>query len=356
MIDRIREAAVRHGFQAAAVWPVSALEEELAILRGWIDRGFAASMGYLARQAASGMTLAATMPWARGGVSFLLRWDELHRGHEGPWAAFVASYARGRDYHEVVTAKLRAIAAELGFTTFQPQVDATILPERARARRAGLGWIGKNRFLTHPTLGGDVCLAELVVDSPLSSGDAQIIESPCKDCVACMAACPTGALTLQGVDAGRCLAYHTTQNKASIPIGLRGLIINLLGCDLCLRACPYGKTPGEARVGDEGFLGRLIAARDQDDFASLAGQGPLAHAGREMMVRNAVIVAANRRREDLWRGIADALCTDSAPLIRAHAAWALGILATAETRGLLTHRLGIEKHPAVGEEIASALG
>lgn len=355
MLDRIREVASRHGFQAVAFWPISPLGDELEILQQWLDRGFSGSMGYLTRQASSGMTLDTNTPWARGGVSFLVRWDELHHGSETPWDAYVASYARGLDYHRVVQDRLQAIAAEIGFSRHQVQVDATVLPERALARRAGLGWIGKNRFLTHPRLGGDVCLSELLVDQPLCSVEVEIQQAPCGDCGACMDACPTGALTPHGVDAARCLAYHTTQNRGTIPIELRGLINHILGCDLCLRACPYGKAAGEGGVSDDGFLGRLIASRDRDEFSSLAGRGPLAYVGRRTVVRSAVVVAANRQRDDLVDCIADALCTDPSPLVRAHAAWALGRFDTAVPRLLLKRRHGIEPHSAVREEIAAAL-
>jgi epoxyqueuosine reductase len=355
VIDAVREAAYRNGFQAVSVWPVGSLAHEQTLLQRWLDLGYSAGMTYLQRHAARGLDPRALFPWARAVVVLLVRWDSLHRCQEGPWADLVASYARGPDYHPVIMRKLGGIIRELRFDKAAAQVDATALPERALAHRAGLGWIGRNRFLIHPELGGDLCIAELVVDSTLQEAEPEPQIPLCGECTACIDACPTGALTREGVDARRCLSYHTTQNRGIIPLDLRESLTTLMGCDLCLQACPHGNAAVPVDAGASGFLGLLLAARTRDDFLACAGNSPVAYCKREAAVRSAAVVAATRRRDDLVQVLGEATAGDPSPLVRGHAAWALGRLGGSAARAVLARRHGTEPEPWVRSEIAAAL-
>jgi epoxyqueuosine reductase len=268
----------------------------------------------------------------------------------------VASYARGLDYHAVILERLLGLAEESGFGRFLPQVDATVLPERAIARRTGLGWIGLNRFLIHPELGGDVCIAELALDHSFSDASSEPLRPLCGDCRACIDACPTGALTVDGVDARRCLSFHTSQNRGVIPRDLRRFVTLVLGCDRCLHACPFGLAARTPETHDDTFLARLIPARTPQEFRSLARAGPLAHPGRTAVVRSACVVAAARQRDDLIPQLAEAMSTDLSPVVRGHAAWALGRFDVPRARQYLAKRSTEEPDPSVQEEIACALG
>lgn len=354
MIHDLNEAAHRCGFQAVSTWTVGPLEEEREILLRWFEQGFGGSMGYLRRHADEALFSHPRRAWIKSIVVLLVRWDELHRGAPRPWAPLAASYARGADYHRLVEDRLRRLAAEVRFSRAVPHVDATILPERAIARRAGLGWIGRNRFLINPQLGGDVCIAELAVDARLPPAEHAPPGPRCGECRGCMDACPTGALGALGVDARRCVAFHTSQNRGAIPRQVRPSLSLILGCDECLRACPFGlAAPPEP--GETTFLAALIAARTQDAFATLAGDGPLVRLARDVSIRNAVVVAGARRMENLLPELAEAAAGDSSPLVRGHAAWALGRFDSAFARRCLADCRATEPDDWVRGEIGAAL-
>ncbi len=352
-LDRVREAGLGAGFQDVGAWIPEPLAQEREILRTWLEAGFGATMTSL-RRGLQPVRSHPNLSWAKALLVFVVRWDHLHAGCAPRWAAWAASYARGPDYHRTVAEKLARVASELGFRRSSAHVDATPLPERAIARRAGLGWLGRNRFLIHPHLGGDVCLAELAVDEPISFGEGDPIEAPCGECAACIDACPTGALTADGVDARRCVAYHTSRSRRTIPHDLRPSVTLVVGCDACLRACPYGKACGES-TQEERFLEELITARTLQAFDRVAAGTVLAHLGRAPTVRNAVVVAGARRLDPLVRAVEDALANDPSPLVRAHAAWALGRLPSRRARRVLDSRVGTDPDPTVREELRWAL-
>ena len=270
----------------------------------------------------------------------------------------VARYALGRDYHNVLGSKLRALARRLvaeGLCTTPPRaiVDAGPLLERSHAAEAGLGFASKAANLLHPRFGPWFFLCELLVDVPYEELAQRAPVPPagsCGTCTACIDACPTGAILEPGVvHAPACISYLTIELRGAPPRETRVATGEwLFGCDVCSEVCPWGdKAPDvAARFGDHAALredgeasdGALLRFLRRDERVDLAGS-PLGRAKREGLARNAAIVLGNllaaadgggagasapddglaaARRELLT-----ALATDASPVVREAAGWGL---------------------------------
>lgn len=255
----------------------------------------------------------------------------------------VARYAQGRDYHRVFEKRLRrlvrTIREELGAGA-RATVDYGPLLERPLAAVSGMGWLGKSTMLLVPGVGPWVMLGavattiEVKPDRPLAKS--------CGTCERCITACPTGAIDARGnvVDARRCISYHTIENRGWIPVELRAQFGNwVFGCDACLDACPVGfrAGPGDpalAPVSREAAAPDLVPLIELDEEAFLARfQGrPIMRAKRAGMARNACIALGNIGTAEELPALVRAL-DDPSPVVRGHAAWAIGELAG---RGMLT--------------------
>jgi len=238
-------------------------------------------------------------------------------------------------------------------------VDTGPVLERDLAARAGLGWIGKNTNLLHPTLGSFffigviVTTAELAFDAPLPDR--------CGSCRACLDACPTQAFVAPYVlDARRCISYLTIEHKGPIPEELRkGVGEWAFGCDLCQTVCPWNRRAPETR--EPGFypaqplpeLSELLALDDAGFRQRFAGT-PLTRPKRRGFLRNVAAALGNRRDPETVPALSRALA-DPEPLVRQHAAWALGRVNTQEARAALTQALSREEDHQVRREIVETL-
>jgi epoxyqueuosine reductase len=258
---------------------------------------------------------------------------------EGSVAASVARYARGRDYHNRLRARVRRLAAfvrTLGEgVRARPIVDTAPVLERAWAARAGLGFVGKNGLVIAPGQGSYLLLGEVVTTLALAP-DTPIAER-CGECTRCLDACPTGAFPRPFVlDARRCVSYLTIELRGPMPEPLRaGVGENLFGCDVCQDVCPFNRTRRTTplRAGSYASHERWQTLRVEDllDLGEAEWQEacvgtPLARATPSGLVRNAVTVIANRgdrafvpRLERLAREHPDGA-------VREHAAWAVARL------------------------------
>jgi epoxyqueuosine reductase len=219
----------------------------LARLAAWIDRGYAGDMTYLADSLDERLDPARVLPTARSVVSLACVY---HTGGASPPSegdrVVIARYARGEDYHDVLRARLRALVrwmqdeAGPGFEAFSA-VDAGPVQERVFAEQAGLGWIGKNTCLIHPTLGSWLFLAEIITNADLEV-DAPALDQ-CGGCTRCLDACPTGALVAPyELDSRRCLAYLTIESRGAVDPALRGAVgQHVFGCDICQEVCPWNR-------------------------------------------------------------------------------------------------------------------
>jgi epoxyqueuosine reductase len=205
----------------------------------WLAAGHAGTMDYLARGAEARRDSRRPKPGTTHAIVVAL--DYGGREPSGP----VARYARGDDYHDVMDGRLRELHRRLERETGEtilgkPYVDTGPLLERDLARRAGLGWFGKNTNLLNPALGSFFFLGALVLDLALEP-DAPYEADRCGSCTRCLDACPTDALIApRSLDATRCISYLTIEQKGEIPEALRPLVGELLyGCDICQDVCPW---------------------------------------------------------------------------------------------------------------------
>jgi epoxyqueuosine reductase len=224
-------------------------------------------------------------------------------------------------------------------------VDTGPILERELARRAGLGWFGKNTMLINPGRGSYFFVGLLLVDVALTADDA-FVEDRCGTCRACLDACPTGALLGLGedgapvIDARRCISYLTIELRDEIPLELRRPMGNrVFGCDICQEVCPWNErfaVPTEqesyrARGDLDGpalvDLAARLLAMDDAAFREAFRGSPIRRAGRAGLLRNVCVALGNWGAPEAGPVLKEAL-SDPADLVRAHAAWALAEVGT----------------------------
>lgn len=307
----------------------------------------------------------ALLDGARSIISLAIsyRTEETGAGAEGP-VGKIARYARGDDYHAVMKARLRRFVEGLSERAKRPVkarifVDDGPMNDRAAAERAGVGWFGKNTNILTPSHGSWVLLGQVVTDLELQP-DAPLRKT-CGECVRCIEACPTGAIVAPYViDNKRCISFLTIELRGPIPRALRPLIGDwVFGCDVCQDVCP---------VNRKAALGLEPAFRQRHDFAAPAlipllrlddaafqdrfRNSPVKRAKRVGLQRNVCVALGNIGDPSAVPALVEALKSGE-PLVRSHAAWALGRIGGAEAA--LAHALTTEKDPEVVEEVEAAL-
>ena len=348
MTDAIREAirdrALSSGFDAVGFAEARLGEEARAGLSEFIARGYHGDMGWLAGTAARRGDPQVLWPDARTVVVLGINYGP----QEDPLAILdardrgaVSVYAQGRDYHDTLKRRLRALAYWIearwpgGLKLF---VDTAPVMEKPLAGRAGLGWQGKHTNLVSRDFGSWLFLGEIYLSLALEPDTAEA--DHCGSCRRCLDACPTSAFPAPyRLDARRCISYLTIEHKGMIPLELRPLIGNrIYGCDDCLAVCPWNKFAQAAREPDflprpELTAPRLAALAELDDaaFRKLFAATAVKRTGRDRFVRNVLIAIGNADREDPdLVNAAQRRLDDSAPLVRAAAAWAFLRLAPPE--------------------------
>jgi epoxyqueuosine reductase len=280
----------------------------------------------------------------------------------------VAAYAVGQDYHEVLLKKMRVLVHALeeklgGPVRHRLYADTGPILERELAQRAGLGWIGKNTCLIDPQRGSYLFLAEILLDLPLAPDDP-FLDDRCGTCTRCLDACPTQCiLPDRTIDATRCISYLTIETKSGIEPELRNDVGTwLFGCDVCQEVCPwnvrFSRPSGEAQFSARPFLDppllESFLALGADGYSIRLSHSPLKRARRRGLVRNAAVVAGNLAQSENVPSLA-ALLEDQDAVIRAHAAWALGVIGGADAQAALESRLAIEEDSEVVYEVQAAL-
>ena len=210
----------------------------------------------------------------------------------------IAKYARGTDYHRALKARLDLLADWLrarGATLAERWTDAGPVPERELARRAGLGWIGKNTMLIRPESGSFCFIGSVFTDLPLEPTPAADFDR-CGSCTRCLDACPTGAFVEPRVlDATRCISYLTIESRAPIPEALHGQLEGwAFGCDICNDVCPwnlrFAEPAGRTEYQDRGTIGRddpeFFARMSEAEFNERFADTPLERPGLSGMQRN----------------------------------------------------------------------
>jgi epoxyqueuosine reductase len=269
-----------------------------AELDDWLARGYAGTMRYLHRQARRRKDPQAIMPEAKSVVVVLDNYYSDGRGEADPAAPRVAKYAQGEDYHTVTTRRLDELAAFLrqnGATLTRSFADAGPVPERELAKRAGLGWIGKNTMLIRPGAGSFFFIGSIFTDLALPA-DLPFELDRCGSCTRCLEACPTSAFVAPRVlDATRCISYLTIEQKGPIPDELSERMEGyVFGCDICNDVCPCNErfaTP--TTVAEFQPLGRLdgmdadaFERMDEAEFSRRFAGTPFERPGLSGMRRN----------------------------------------------------------------------
>ncbi len=362
----IRARAAALGFSACGFATVAPLGRD-AFFAGWLDAGCAGEMHWLERAPARRLDVRGILPEARSVVTLAypyrpplpppLDWRAELRGR-------IAAYALGDDYHAVLDDKLatleRWIARTFPAARTRRYVDTGAVLEREWAVRGGLGWFGKNTMLLSTRQGSWFFLAELLTDLALVPDEPS--GSHCGRCTACLTECPTHALS-DGLllDARRCISYLTIEHRGPIPPALRaGLGPWIFGCDVCQEVCPWNSP--SAAVDDSATTRRQwqhprlaeILALDATQFRARFGRTPVARAKRRGLLRNAAVALGNSGNPAAVPALAAALA-DPEPLVRGHAAWALGALGDASARTALERARGRDPDATVNAEIVDAL-
>jgi epoxyqueuosine reductase len=361
------------GFELVGVCRPEPGARDAAAYQAWVAAGMAGEMAYMARpdRVARATDPALTLPTVRslivvgkgyrtGGPAREARTD--------PSRGVIASYAWGGDYHDAMLPRVRTLgewlAAELGRpVAARAYVDTGPVLERDAARRAGLGFVGRNTMLIHPRRGSWLFLGGLLVDVELEAGSPSGAGT-CGRCARCLEACPTVAFPAPYVlDARRCISYLTIELKGPIPRELRpGIGNRIFGCDVCNEVCPYNRRlarrtgdpelqPGPDRAAPR--LAELIAL-DEAGFRALYSGTPVARCKRRGLLRNACVAMGNWADAEAAPALTVAL-SDHEPLVRGHAAWALGQVGTSSARAALERAREREPEPWVRGEVELAL-
>ncbi len=374
LTERIASLAAELGFDLFGVAPALP-PPPLDAYYEWLARGYHADMAYLARadHLARRADPRLLLPGVQSVICVGVRYgggDLPESASEDPARGRIARYAWVMDYHPALLSRLERLAgrveSEMGApAAWRAVVDSGPVLERAYAARAGLGFIGKNTCLIHPKAGSWFFLGELLTTLDLAP-TALRVRTDCGTCRRCLDACPTGALVAPYVlDARRCTSYLTIARKGPIPPALRApLGSRIFGCDICQEVCPFQRS-ADARpsriltpINDvDAIAPRLtdLLALNEETFHRRYTGTSIVRAGRRVLARNAAIALGNRGAGDAVEALAAALAGDPAPLVRSHAAWALGRIHTAAALQALTECQARESDAHVLAEIAQAL-
>ena len=338
LAGRVRTLAREFGFQRCGIAGIELGDDERH-LRDWLAEGLYGSMTWMAQHGDKRSRPQELIPGTLRVISVGLdygrndsddAWDTLGDGQR----AYVARYALGRDYHKLMRNRLQKLAerlqAEIGTFGHRVFVDSAPVLERALARNAGLGWIGKHTCLIDRDGGSWFFLGEIYVDLPLP------IDAPasahCGTCVRCIDVCPTQAITAPyRLDARRCISYLTIEHEGAIPEDLRPAIGNrIFGCDDCQLVCPWNKFA--KRTDEPDFRARndldvatlpQLFAWDEEEFLRRTEGSAIRRSGHERWLRNIAVALGNAPTTPDVLIALESRREDPSSLVREHVAWAL---------------------------------
>ena len=238
----VKELAINLGFDNCGISTVQISNTDIQRLDQWLDAGAHAEMNYMSKNIEIRNNPRLLVDEAKSVISVTLNYTpEEEKKHS---KFYIAKYARGLDYHYVMKSKLRLLLGKL--EELYPEINARVFTdsapvlERALSRDSGLGFIGKNTCLIHPQMGSFFFIGEIICDY-VADYDSPI-DISCGNCSICIDSCPIGALSNNGLDANKCISYHTIENSGDIPLNIADKITNqAFGCDICQNVCPYNK-------------------------------------------------------------------------------------------------------------------
>jgi epoxyqueuosine reductase len=350
LLQQVRAWAKELGFSQIGVAGIDLSSAEPG-LAAWLDAGFHGSMHYMARHGMKRARPAALVPGTASVIT--ARMDYLPRALDEGWqavewqrlgdrhAAAVSLYARGRDYHKVLRARLAALASRIegavGSFGHRVFTDSAPVLEVELAARSGIGWRGKHTLALAREGGSMFFLGEIFVDLALPPTPAH--DDHCGSCTACLDACPTRAIVAPyRLDARRCISYLTIEHDGAIPVELRPLVGNrIYGCDDCQLVCPWNKYAQRSALADfdprHGLDGATLLALwawSEAEFLQRSEGSAIRRIGYTRWRRNLAVALGNARRggNDASDSAAVSAALQSAragadALVREHIDWAL---------------------------------
>ena len=326
------------GFDRLGVARIEIPADEQHLVR-WLEAGFHGEMDYMHRH---GVMRSRPQMLSPGSVRVVSARMDYWPADAHPAEAalsdrhlgYVARYALGRDYHKVMRRALSRLARELvrsiGPFGYRVCVDSAPILEKALARDAGLGWIGKHTNLIARDAGSLFFLGEILTDLPLPTDEPA--SEHCGTCTSCIEACPTGAiLAPYRLDARRCIAYLTIEHKSAIPLELRPALGNrIYGCDDCQLVCPWNKFAHAAAHPDFKVRHGLDAARltqliawTESEFEQRMRGSAIYRIGYERWSRNLAVALGNAPASETIIAALERRRAQASALLREHIEWAL---------------------------------
>ena len=343
LASRIRQWGRELGFARVGIADID-VTTAAARLDAWLAEGRHGDMDYLQRHFQMRADPTRLLPGALRVIT--ARLDYLPRNTPHDWqprelerlrqpdTAIVSLYARGRDYHKAVRARLQQLAsrieAEVGTLGYRVATDSAPVLEVELARNAGVGWRGKHTLLLSQDAGSMFFLGEILTDLPLPVDGP--IGDHCGTCSRCIEVCPTQAITAPyQLDARRCISYLTIEHKGSIPIELRAAIGNrVYGCDDCQLVCPWNKFARTSDLPDFDVRNGLDSATlielfswNEDEFNQRHSGSPIRRIGHTRWLRNIAVSLGNMPSSPDVIEALQARADHPSELVREHVAWAL---------------------------------
>ncbi len=333
----IKEWGLALGFQQVGICDTDLAAHE-SVLQAWLDNQYHGDMEWMARhgslRARPHELLPGTLRVISVRMNYLPANAAFARTLKNPRLGYVSRYALGRDYHKVLRHRLQQLGNKIREwcqeVQFRPFVDSAPIMERPLAAKAGIGWVGKHSLILNREAGSWFFLGELLIDLPLPVDQPQ--QEGCGRCVACMTACPTGAIVAPyTVDARRCISYLTIELQGEIPEALRPLIGNrIYGCDDCQLVCPWNRF--SALTDEKDFSPRAglhspelleLFKWDETTFLRATEGSPIRRIGHWRWLRNIAVALGNAPYEEsIVLCLQERLGNDA--LLDKHITWAIG--------------------------------
>ncbi|MGH8293357.1 MAG: tRNA epoxyqueuosine(34) reductase QueG [Gammaproteobacteria bacterium] len=338
LAGQIRAWARELGFQQTGIAGVGLAEDEQRLL-DWLQQDRHGEMEYMRHHGTRRSRPAELVPGTLRVISVRMDyWSDTAADSQALLnetdRAYIARYALGRDYHKLLRARLQKLAEriqkEIGAFGYRAFTDSAPVLEKALARNAGLGWIGKHTNLINKNAGSWFFLGELFTDLPLPLDEPA--QDHCGSCRACMDVCPTGAIVAPyQLDARRCIAYLTIEYKGSIPLELRKPMGNrVFGCDDCQLFCPWNKFARPTQEKDFKPRHGLADAElvelfnwTEAEFLQRTEGSALRRAGYECWLRNLAVGLGNALTSPKIIATLQARAEYPSELVREHVRWAL---------------------------------
>ncbi len=288
----IKDLAYKIGFDKCGICSTEISDQDIKRYTKWINDGFFAKMNYLTKYLDIRKNPKLLVENAKSIISLCLN----YKPNNSNTNYYIAKFARGLDYHFIMKSKLRLLELKLKEhypkTNTRVFTDSAPILERTFARNCGLGFIGKNTCLINPNLGSYFFIGEIVCD--YSCDYDQPIIADCGNCSLCISACPVGALSINGLDANKCISYHTIENHDDIPPIVSNHITNqIFGCDICQDVCPYNKNTPITKHPEFRALNKIteidlksLENMSNSQFKKKYSDTSLLRAGRKKLIKN----------------------------------------------------------------------